>query len=104
MLVELFAASPSKQPPTIFGTVPSDRGAFMSENETGPGSLTDENIRTIGSAVPTATTRDTDGVDTTDSDGVDSTDSDGVDNTDSDGVDSTDSDGVDSTDSDSRDS
>jgi len=68
----------------------------MSENETGPESLTDEDIRTIGSAAPAATTRDSDGVDSTDSDGVDSTDSDGVDSTDSDGVDSTDSDSQDS--------
>jgi hypothetical protein len=76
----------------------------MSENETTPGTLSDEDIRTVGGSTPQATTRDSDGVDSTDSDGVDSTDSDGVDSTDSDGVDSTDSDGVDSTDSDSQDS
>ncbi len=74
----------------------------MSENETTPGSLNDDDIRTV-TQVPSATTRDTDSTDP-DSDGVDSTDSDGVDSTDSDGVDSTDSDGVDSTDSDTQDS
>jgi hypothetical protein len=67
----------------------------MSENETQPGTLSDEDIRTVG-GTPKATTRDGDGVDSTDSDGVDSTDSDGVDSTDSDGVDSTDSDSKDS--------
>ena len=52
------------------------------------GTLTDEDIRTIGGTTPHATTRDSDGVDTTDSDGVDSTDSDGVDSTDTDSQDS----------------
>jgi hypothetical protein len=74
----------------------------MSETEAIPGSLSDEDIRTVGGTIPRATERDSDGVDTTDSDGVDSTDSDGEDSTDSDGVDSTDSDGVDSTDTDSQ--
>jgi hypothetical protein len=68
----------------------------MSDNGTETGTLTDEDIRTIGGTTPQATTRDSDGVDSTDSDGVDSTDSDGVDSTDSDGVDSTDSDSQDS--------
>jgi hypothetical protein len=87
----------------IFGYDAIDRGDDMND-ETETGTLTDEDIRTIGGTNPQATTRDSDGVDTTDSDGVDSTDSDGVDSTDSDGVDSTDSDGVDSTDTDSQDS
>jgi hypothetical protein len=83
----------------------------MTENEQTVG-LSDDDIRTIGSGVPSATTRDgdsdstdpdTDGVDTTDTDGVDTTDTDGVDTTDTDGVDTTDTDGVDTTDSDSQD-
>jgi hypothetical protein len=82
----------------------NDKGATMSEDDTTPGTLTDEDIRTVGGTTPKATTRDSDGVDSTDSDGVDSTDSDGVDSADSDGVDSADSDGVDSTDSDGVDS
>jgi hypothetical protein len=73
----------------------------VSDGEITTGTLTDDDMRTIGNRTPKATTRDSDG---TDSDGVDSTDSDGVDSTDSDGVDSTDSDGVDSTDSDGVDS
>ena len=67
----------------------------MGDNEATPGTLTEDDIRTVGRTVPKATTRDSDGVDTTDSDGVDSTDSDGVDSTDSDGVDSTDTDSQD---------
>jgi hypothetical protein len=66
----------------------------MSENEGTPGTLSDEDIRTV-IQTPTATTRDTDSTDP-DTDGVDSTDSDGVDSTDSDGADSTDSDSTDS--------
>ncbi len=67
----------------------------MSETETTPGTLSDEDIRTVAPATPTATTRDSDTTDP-DSDGVDSTDSDGVDTTDSDGVDTTDTDSQDS--------
>src|SRR5919106_6343932 len=92
------------QAPSIFGYGPEQSRSIMTENEPKTESLSDEDIRTIGSAPPKASTRDSDGVDSTDSDGVDSTDSDGVDSTDSDGVDSTDSDGVDSTDSDGVDS
>ncbi|HJQ75799.1 MAG TPA: hypothetical protein VJ948_00895 [Acidimicrobiia bacterium] len=68
----------------------------MSEGEDKVESLTDEDIRTIGSPTPKATTRDNDGVDSNDGDDADGTDDDGVDSTDSDGVDSTDSDGRDS--------
>ncbi|HEX2405406.1 MAG TPA: hypothetical protein VHM29_11955 [Acidimicrobiia bacterium] len=68
----------------------------MSEAETRPRTLSDDDIRSAGVSAPTATTRDSDGVDTTDSDGVDTTDSDGVDTTDSDGVDTTDTDTQDS--------
>ena len=75
----------------------------MAEDDTAQGTLSDDDIRTIGGSTPSATTRDSDSTDP-DSDGVDTTDSDGVDTTDSDGVDTTDSDGVDTTDSDSRDS
>jgi hypothetical protein len=53
-------------------------------DETNLTTLTDEDIRTVSTKVPTATTRDSDGVDTSDSDGVDSSDSDGVDSTDTD--------------------
>jgi hypothetical protein len=59
----------------------------MTESETAPGTLIDEDIQTIAGTVPQATTRDSDGVDSTDSDGVDSTDSDGVDSTDTDSQD-----------------
>ena len=48
----------------------------MSESETTPGTLSDEDIRTVIPAGPTATTRDSDSTDP-DSDGVDSTDSEG---------------------------
>ena len=82
----------------------------MSEDQAAPGTLSDEDIRTIGGETPKATSRDTDstdpdtdGVDTTDTDGVDTTDTDGVDTTDTDGVDTTDTDGVDTTDTDSKD-
>ncbi len=82
----------------------------MTEDERNPGTLTDEDIQTVGADTPAATTRDTDstdpdtdGVDTTDTDGVDTTDTDGVDTTDTDGVDTTDTDGVDTTDTDSQD-
>jgi hypothetical protein len=75
----------------------------MSESETNPGTLRDEDIRTVTPAGPTATTRDSDSTDP-DTDGVDSTDTDGVDTTDTDGVDSTDTDGVDTTDTDTQDS
>ena len=66
----------------------------MSESENTPGTLSDEDIRTVTPAGPTATTRDSDSTDP-DSDGVDSsppppTDTDGVDTTDTDGVDTTD--------------
>jgi hypothetical protein len=72
-------------------------------SEPTPGTLTDEDIRTIAPGGPKATTRDSDTTDP-DTDGVDSTDSDGVDTTDTDGVDTTDTDGVDTTDTDSKDS
>jgi hypothetical protein len=75
----------------------------MSEAETSPRTLSDDDIRTVGVSGPMATTRDSDTTDP-DSDGVDSTDSDGVDTTDTDGVDTTDTDGVDTTDTDSQDS
>lgn len=75
----------------------------MSEADTSPRTLNDEDIRTVGASGPRATTRDSDTTDP-DSDGVDSTDSDGVDTTDTDGVDTTDTDGVDTTDTDSQDS
>jgi hypothetical protein len=74
----------------------------MSESETTPGTLSDEDIKTVIPAGPAATTRDSDSTDP-DSDGVDSTDTDGVDSTDTDGVDTTDTDGVDTTDTDSKD-
>lgn len=67
----------------------------MSESENTPGTLSDEDIRTVTPAGPTATTRDSDSTDP-DSDGVDSTDTDGVDTTDTDGVDTTDTDSRDS--------
>jgi hypothetical protein len=83
----------------------------MSEAETSPRTLSDDDIRSVGASEPTATTRDSDttdpdsdGVDTTDTDGVDTTDTDGVDTTDTDGVDTTDTDGVDTTDTDTQDS
>jgi hypothetical protein len=75
----------------------------MSETETNPRTLSDDDIRTVGVSGPTATTRDSDTTDP-DTDSVDSTDTDGVDTTDTDGVDTTDSDGVDTTDTDSQDS
>jgi len=82
----------------------------MTEDERTPGTLRDEDIRTVDVGTPTATTRDTDstdpdtdGVDTTDTDGVDTTDTDGVDTTDTDGVDTTDTDEVDTTDTDTQD-
>jgi hypothetical protein len=78
-------------------TVPlSNEDRNMSENEKTEGTLSDEDIRSIASGVPSATTRDgdsdstdpdTDGVDTTDTDGVDTTDTDGVDTTDTDSQD-----------------
>ncbi|HEU4319488.1 MAG TPA: hypothetical protein VFS66_05360 [Acidimicrobiia bacterium] len=64
----------------------------MTDNEITNGSLSDDDIETVGQPKPKTTNRDGDAVDSTDADGVDSTDSDGVDSTDSDGVDSTDSD------------
>lgn len=71
----------------------------MTERESTPGTLSDEDIRTVTPSGPTATTRDSDSTDP-DTDAVDSTDTDGVDTTDTDGVDSTDTDGVDTTDTD----
>ena len=76
----------------------------VTDNEMTHGSLSDDDIETVGQGKPDRTDGDNDAVDGTDSDGVDSTDSDGVDSTDSDGVDSTDSDGVDSSDTDGDDS
>ena len=75
----------------------------MTENERTTGTLSDDDIRTIGAGTPSATTRDSDSTDP-DTDGVDTTDTDGVDTTDTDGVDTTDTDGVDTTDTDSQDS
>jgi hypothetical protein len=75
----------------------------MSEAETSPRTLSDDDIRSVGASEPTATTRDSDTTDP-DSDGVDTTDTDGVDTTDTDGVDTTDTDGVDTTDTDTQDS
>jgi hypothetical protein len=75
----------------------------MSEAETSPRTLSDDDIRNVGASEPTATTRDSDTTDP-DSDGVDTTDTDGVDTTDTDGVDTTDTDGVDTTDTDTQDS
>jgi hypothetical protein len=67
----------------------------MSEAETSPRTLSDDDIRSVGASEPTATTRDSDTTDP-DSDGVDTTDTDGVDTTDTDGVDTTDTDTQDS--------
>ena len=84
----------------------------MTDKEPTPGTLSDEEIRTVGSGAEgngdeecrgcrRCDTTDADGVDTTDAqdaDGVTTTDADGVDTTDADGVDTTDADGVDTTD------
>ena len=59
----------------------------MSEAETSPRTLSDDDIRSVGASEPTATTRDSDTTDP-DSDGVDTTDTDGVDTTDTDTQDS----------------
>jgi hypothetical protein len=75
----------------------------MTEDAPAPGTLSDDEIRTVGADVPKATSRDTDSTDP-DTDGVDTTDTDGVDTTDTDGVDTTDTDGVDTSDTDSQDS
>ena len=58
----------------------------MTEDERTPGTLNDEDIRTVGADSPTATTRDTDSTDP-DTDGVDTTDTDGVDTADTDSQD-----------------
>ena len=69
-----------------------------------PGTLSDEDIKTILPDGGVATTLETD-PDTKDADGTDgdSSDADGTDGTDSDGTDGTDSDGTDGTDSDGTD-